>query len=79
MPDPGKGQLTEQQTMHFINKHGVHLPLREQFEAKDCGELWPSFLLLRPRTSLRYSHGAGVPGPAAAGQGGDNGTRESLS
>lgn len=37
MPDPGKGQLTEVETMHFVNKHSVHLCLREQFEAEDCG------------------------------------------
>ena len=36
VPDPGRGQLPELETMHFINNQGVHLTFRELFEDQDC-------------------------------------------
>lgn len=43
MLDPGRGQLPELETMHFINNQGVHLTFRELFEDQDCWELVATF------------------------------------
>ena len=43
MPDPGRGQLPELETMHFINNQGVHLTFRELFEDQACWGLVATF------------------------------------